>query len=133
MLELPTKVAYVRLESLEDATGGVRVFAFVDETDGPHLTSVIRYRINGQSLVIDEAQTMSEYQNAGYGKCIMGSILKAAYESGITEASSEGLMSTSEVIARGAIKLPDGDVTVPMPGQLFDWLMNELSIFEQGA
>jgi GNAT superfamily N-acetyltransferase len=123
-LALPERVAFLRFET----EPGV-VTTWVDETTGPVFATVMEYRFEDDVLVLTRMWTAPAWQGTGCGKITIASVLKAAHDDGVTLARCINMTSVTETVARGAVKIDDHTIELPMPGTGYDWLQSELLTF----
>ena len=126
-LPLPTDIAFLRLETSTLDDEHYTLTAYVDETTHTWTACTVSYHTTDGTLILDRAWTTDDSRGTGILKRTVGTLLLAAHTAGIQQAEFHGMASTREVIARGAQRLTDTDVRVPMPGRFYDWLMGELT------
>lgn len=116
------------VQTYDESNGCTSVQAFLPETTGPVLTVLFDYYHDDKEAFTLMVWTQDSQRYGGMLKRVIGTFLQQATDAGYQSVQFRNLVSTAEVIARGAEAIDDNTVKIDLtpPGTFANWLAGEL-------
>jgi hypothetical protein len=116
------------VQTYDEPSGITSVQAILPETTGPVITVLCDYYHDDTEAYVFMVWTQDAQRYSGMLKRVIGTFLQQATAAGYKSIEFRNMVSTAEVIARGAKAIDANTVRIDLtpPGAFANWLAGEL-------